>query len=163
MASINGVQIKSLKSFTGMEGPAVQGTVYLNGKKLGFWSQDGDGGSDRFEFPESDLKVAVDSYKKSDKVSGNNKKYFDASSFLFEVVKLMDVEKLFKKNTKKYPGFIYATDGVYIYASSVSSTDATVIRNSQFYKNFLQMCGEKLHEGFTVNIYTSLDDFNITT
>ena len=162
MASINGVQIKSLKSFTGMEGPTVQGTVYLDGKRLGFWSQDGNGGPDRFEFSEQLLEAAVKSYKNSDRVREENKKYFDTSCFLFEVVKLMDTEKMFKKATKVYPGLIHATDGVYVYSASVNSTDKEAIRNSQFYKGFLEKCKAKLREGFVVNIYTSVSDFNIT-
>jgi hypothetical protein len=43
MASIQGLQVKSLKSYIGMEGVAYQGNLYLNGKKIGFWSQDGNG------------------------------------------------------------------------------------------------------------------------
>ena len=51
MASLNGVTIRNLKGFNGHEGePLFQGSVYLNGQKLGFWSQDAHGGSDNYDF-----------------------------------------------------------------------------------------------------------------
>ena len=57
MASLNGVSLKNLKTYAGHEGePCMQGSVYYNGKKLGFWSQDGHGGPDRFDFNENELK-----------------------------------------------------------------------------------------------------------
>lgn len=40
MASINGLTIKGLKQFVGHEGETLfQGNLYLNGDKIGFWSQ----------------------------------------------------------------------------------------------------------------------------
>lgn len=50
VASINGVSLKKLRYFVGHEGGCFQGDVYLDGKKLGFWSQDSWGGADNFEF-----------------------------------------------------------------------------------------------------------------
>lgn len=49
-ASINGVSIKNLEYFEGHEGGCYQGNVYLDGKLLGFWSQDSWGGPDNFDF-----------------------------------------------------------------------------------------------------------------
>ena len=56
MASINGVQIKSLKSFIEHEGmTAYQGNVYIDGKKAGFWSEDYMCGADHFHFRTDEL------------------------------------------------------------------------------------------------------------
>ncbi|MCD8110015.1 MAG: hypothetical protein LUE14_07940 [Clostridiales bacterium] len=44
MAKIRNVSIKALKEFEGTEGSVVQGNLYIGGKKVAFWSQDGDGG-----------------------------------------------------------------------------------------------------------------------
>lgn len=49
MASINGISLKAMKSFEGMEGTAWQGNVYVGTKKVAFWSQDGNGGPDWFD------------------------------------------------------------------------------------------------------------------
>lgn len=44
MAKLSGVELKSIKYATGMEGGFFQGNVYLDGKKIGFYSEDGNGG-----------------------------------------------------------------------------------------------------------------------
>lgn len=41
MAKIYGIELKNIKNFVGHEGLAFQANVYLNGKKVGFYSQDG--------------------------------------------------------------------------------------------------------------------------
>ena len=50
MASINGITVKAIKEFRGHDGePLAQGNLYLNNKKIGFWSQDSWGGPDHFQ------------------------------------------------------------------------------------------------------------------
>ncbi|MDD3414190.1 MAG: hypothetical protein PHY47_09335 [Lachnospiraceae bacterium] len=56
MANINGIEIKAIKTFLGTEGYARQGNVYLDKKKMGFFSEDGNGGCDWIEF-ECDKEV----------------------------------------------------------------------------------------------------------
>lgn len=102
MASINGVAIKNYKTFCGFEGEASQGTIYLNGKRLGFWSQDGNGGPDRFDFKESVLKDACERFK-----SGfpTDYKYInfcdDAEVFLGELARLTETERYLKRYFNK--------------------------------------------------------------
>lgn len=50
MANINGIEIKAIKTFLGTEGYARQGNVYLDKKKIGFFSEDGNGGCDWIYF-----------------------------------------------------------------------------------------------------------------
>lgn len=50
MANINGIEIKAIKTFLGTEGYARQGNVYLDKKKIGFFSEDGNGGCDWIDF-----------------------------------------------------------------------------------------------------------------
>ena len=103
MASINGIEIKNLKSFRGHEGePLYQGTVYKNGAKLGFWSQDAHGGiCDNFEFNEILLQKEV--YMMRDFLSTLNAPYldmYDASSLMSDIATLKYVEDAFKKSIK---------------------------------------------------------------
>lgn len=56
MAKLNGIEIKNMKSFVEREGLACQGNVYADGKLLGFWSMDGNGGPDRFGFDDRQRK-----------------------------------------------------------------------------------------------------------
>ena len=51
MARINGICVKDLNRFYGHEGELLwQGNVYLDQKKICFWSQDSHGGPDHFTF-----------------------------------------------------------------------------------------------------------------
>lgn len=65
VASINGVSVKKLNFFIGNEGGCFQGDVYLDGKKLGFWSQDFWGGPDNFEFDATPIKERAKEYYSS--------------------------------------------------------------------------------------------------
>ena len=56
MASIAGIQVKSIKHFRGIEGFAEQGNLFMDGKRIGFWSQDADGGEERYEFDKPEYK-----------------------------------------------------------------------------------------------------------
>ena len=115
MASLNGVSLKNLKTYAGHEGePCMQGSVYYNGKKLGFWSQDGHGGPDRFDFDERLLEIPFLTWKSALTKS----EYYDClhiESFLAVISSLNNVEKWAKKSIKNgYPYVLYSlslTDG----------------------------------------------------
>lgn len=103
MASINGVTIKNIKKFRGHEYDEVlQGNVYLNNKKLGFWSQDDWGGSDTYYFDTSSLKSALGNYKNG---FSKDYRYFklmdDPEIFFGDLAKLILLESSFKPYFKK--------------------------------------------------------------
>lgn len=100
MASINGVEVKSIKQFSGHEGePLCQGTIYLNGRKLGFWSQDAHGGDDNFDFDAEMLEkpfFQAKSVRKDD--------YYQlvgVGAFIADIVLLSEIEKDYKRMVKK--------------------------------------------------------------
>ncbi len=97
MASINGIRIIGAKKFYGMEGPAYQGKISYNGKVLGFWSQDGDGGTDRYEFDESVLNGEMSAWKKAT----NQPDFVDVDCLLGDLIGLIEDEKAFKRGVKK--------------------------------------------------------------
>jgi len=122
MTEISGVTIKNVRKFIGMEGEAYQGSVYLDGKRLGFWSQDGNGGCDRYEFDEKQLMPAAEKHaaakpkdwKYRDLFFKNGKlspEYLD--SFMNDVLCLLLDEKEWKKQGKKgYPIMVIFHDGL---------------------------------------------------
>jgi len=116
MASINGVQIKNLKTFRGHEWEeCAQGSVYLNGKKLGFWSQDSWGGPDSFDFDASVLDEARLNFKEG---FPKDYKYIDVCDsldvFMGELLKLTHLEKdLGKYFRKGWKNAVVVTDGIY--------------------------------------------------
>ena len=50
MASIYGFTIKNIKTFRGREWDGRQGDIYYNGKKVGWYNNDGNGGCADIDF-----------------------------------------------------------------------------------------------------------------
>ena len=114
MASINGIELKAIKEFRGHEyEPLVQGNIYYNGKKVGWYSQDSWGGDDHIDL-DSDLKAEtrneineiLNSYESNAVFGGMNELYnkqynvtfktdiFKGGTFLFgDLIQLQDYEK----------------------------------------------------------------------
>ena len=167
MASINGIQIKSLKDFKDHEGITIsQGNIYYKGQKLGFWSEDTWGGPDMYHFDESILDEEVKRYVASDMVKDEYKEFSDLGCLLAELRNLMDIEKGYKKCVKAgYKTYVYATDGYYV-SSYFSPVDKEATKKLSYHKQFVEDCKKKFRKGctvtVTVNLYDSLDDFNIT-
>lgn len=117
MASLNGVEIKSLKLFRGHEGEGVyQGTVYYNNRKLGFWSQSSVGGCDTYDFDNSALDTPFYMWKSQIKGS-RYYEYADLDIFMMVLAGIISLEKTYKNNLKKGLSFlaysINLTDGMW--------------------------------------------------
>ena len=114
MAKINGVEIKNLKSFLDHEEClCYQGNVYLNGKKLGFWSQDSWGGPDIFSFDDALLDDACNSFYEGTPESHPSRFVFkEKDVFMSKVVDIKEIEKTCRKLFKGgCPAVYYVTDG----------------------------------------------------
>lgn len=119
MASINGVSIKGLKWFRDHEGCGIaQGNVYIDNKKVGFWSQDSWGGPDQYISDTSAdlyslIKERAEKFKEGYPKKGKYYKFADdPDCFMFEILKLIEDEKAWKANTKKgYPCTVFITNG----------------------------------------------------
>lgn len=116
MSKINGVEIKNLKSFVGHEGIAFQGDVWLNKKKLGFWSQDGNGAViDDYYFDEHLLDEACKNFKDGFPDDFKYKEYADSHEVFLDKLAMM---KLIEKEIKKgfrigYKTVVFVTDGTH--------------------------------------------------
>ena len=105
--AINGVTVKSVKTFKGHEGETLlQGNVYLKGKKLGFWSNDFYNGPDNFDF---DINLLYKPYMAVRKVLPDSivSEIYDASNLIATAIALQDVEKIFNAEVKKGNAGIY--------------------------------------------------------
>lgn len=166
MAEIKGLTIKGLTRFIGMEGEAFQGNIYLNGKKIGWYSESGDGGCSTFRY---------DSREDEAKVEAIIKKYFEekpplaeylASEEIFfaDLVDLINHEKAFKKGLSK--GYAW-----YVTAKCVFNPDAaprpyehpivcnipSCLTSDKEMEKFL---GDLKERGYDeIKVYRSLDDF----
>ena len=162
MASINGISLKAMKSFEGMEGTAWQGNVYVGTKKVAFWSQDGNGGADWFDmmngFSKKKLVEAMKPYVDQESIE---LKIID-ESFMYNLLCLNQTEKEFKKALKKgYKAMLEVTDGFhvtnYLYPDVPNCTaEALFMRikddiKDKFFKN----------EEISYHLYNGLEDFCI--
>lgn len=106
MASIKGIEIKNVKTFKGGEYPTnYQGNIYFNGKIKGFWSQNGWGGPDQYEFDTKELDAVAKEFYGLDSI-------YDLSCLLYEILVLADYEKKYKKAVKDgFTSIVIITDG----------------------------------------------------
>lgn len=119
MAKLNGVEIKSLKTFRGHEGePLAQGSVYIDGKKVGYWSQDSHGGPDEYW---SDISTNIEDIiteraKRFKEGTPETYKYYgimdDPGVFMGQLLRLIDDEKAWKALDKEgYPNVLFEING----------------------------------------------------
>jgi hypothetical protein len=164
MAKINGVEIKNLKSFVGHEGICYQGDVWLDGKKLGFWSQDSWGAiCDDFGFDTSVLDTVCKNYQDGFPDAYQYKEFCaDKETFLNDLVILKEIEKDCKKNFKKgYKTVIYMTDG--FHNSWLATPDDNLDENLlKKYATQVSEMKSQMFEGNHSPIVFRPNTFNIT-
>lgn len=116
MASICGVSLKNIKNFKGHEGePCYQANIYLNNKKIGYYSDDAWGAIclnlhfDSKENEEKINKIAEEYGKRPDKLDLTFSEQYNLNytldSFIEDILFLSLYEKDFKKYQKKYADF----------------------------------------------------------
>ena len=163
MASINGIEIKNIKTFRGREYPTnYQGNIYFKGKKLGFWSQDGNGGCDYFDRSvETTLTpIAKEYYNRDTDASG-----IELELLLDEILNLKDYEKTFKKIIKDgYKALIVCTDKVQsMMIKEPKITDKETILNDNQIKNYIKDFTDKAYykDNIKTYVFTDITDFDI--
>lgn len=167
MAKFHGFEIKNMKTFMGMEGYGTQGTVYLNGKKLCFWSNDGNGGEDRFDLP-FDAKRKLDALC-ADQIPecaltlpDGDIMPADLSLVLAHLADLKDLEKDWKKGSNKGYSLVELIDietdeSAFYQIKSTNRTDIT-----RWLVKYSDEEVAKLGFGETATrIYTSEENFDI--
>lgn len=115
MASIKGWQLKGVKTFRGREWLIIHGNIYLNGKKVGWFNNDGNGGGADVDLCEVELWERLNAdvrefYKHEPMLTYSEEIPRTAETFFYELLELMDLEKKYKKFSKKgYPYMTYYT------------------------------------------------------
>ena len=114
MASINGLSLRNIRQWVGREGPACQGSLYLGDTKICFWSQDGNGGMDIYDFErifsKEKFNNVIDEIYQDKKYSytfGNEEREmkYDVDLLMIDIVELEEKEQDFKKYcTRGYKG-----------------------------------------------------------
>ena len=104
MASIYGLTLKALKKFTGHDGePCYQGNLYLGTKKIGFWTEDGRGGSGiyRMDPPYREGKLNVRVKELHAKYHPEDTEYYDLDCLMQESYLFWMMRNSSKKHQKK--------------------------------------------------------------
>lgn len=179
MASINGISVKRLTHFLGHEGEDLyQGTLYLNNKKIGFWSQDSWGGPDRVQLDEKyssrllDAAITALNPEKAIHGSAHGKGYvvpYDLELLLNDYLALTQDEKAFQKALKAgYSGVLIASDGYHqaiwsLPASYTQLTDAELCNrlDAQIENARSSFLKETPYNKHTVKIYRTPTDFSL--
>ena len=164
MASLYGVEVKALKTFQGLEGDCLTGTVYYKGRKLGYWSQDSRGGPDIFEFSIKFIQEAIEKYKNSNMVKPMDILYVNEEVFMSALVQLTLDEKEYKKFVKKgYNSVVMVTDGYHNWYISTPSKATSKIAVMQSCQDFINNCKAQCFKNVEpeVKVFLSFNDFVI--
>lgn len=163
MASIHGFELKNMKRISGTEGHGLSGDVWLNGTKLGHWSQDANGGCSfaDFEIDTVDESVAKQCPEYSADVNGI---HFDASldAVLTRLAAMKDDERGFKRAVRNgHTGTIVVSDGMTVLTACYDGN-----QNDETNKHLVDYIVKKYGmngDGVTVEFHDSLDDFSVGT
>ena len=143
---LDGFTLKSVKKFKGHEGETCyQGNIYLNNKKVGYFSSDYNMGpmDVRFDDKETEKLFAetgkkfLEKYPKGYLYShiGYEKlmqEYWNDESFISELLDIIEAEKMYKKAVKNGYKFLYVTfrkkDGNIVSYSSMKLIPKTAFK-----------------------------------
>lgn len=179
MASINGLTVKSLKTFYGHEGEScAQGNLYLGTKKIASWSQDAKGGimdwvSMEEGFSEKKLRNAIIARNKDKEETGtscNGNDFtvqYDLENLMCDLLYLKDCEKEFKKVVKTgYQGLVKISNdcwGISVYVKQ----DVLDLPEEKLKERFSDQIEELKKKGCRkgqepyLEVFRSLEDFCI--
>lgn len=173
MASINNIAIKGLKTFKDHEGVDIyQGNIYYKNKNLGHWSQDLWGGPDDFSFDTKILDEEVKRIKNNPSfVDKGIKEYgpmykniLDLSTIIYEIIKMMDDERMLKKAIKSgYEGIVKIYGGSivsYIYIPKTENWEERYKEPIDNARNSIENSSSR-NKGSKIEMFNSLEQFNL--
>lgn len=174
MASINGITIKNQVTWLGREGYATQGDLYLENEKIGFWSQDGDGGEDRYDFEEKYsenkfMKIINELNKDNDYIYESNgvkhKLKFDVDLLMSDLLELQELEKDYSKIHYSSNKTMAVISNSYIRRTIQLPTYAPDVDNELIKLSIKKQIDEfrEKHgaDNIQVRIFRGLKDFNV--
>lgn len=176
MAQINGVTVKALKTFYGHEGePLFQGNLYLENKKIGFWSQDARGAIvddvilER-DYSEMALRKQIIALNEDKTIKGKSMSgvdytiNYDLEKLMTDLLTLMNDEKSFKKAVKDGYAMTLVVSDYYHVSTWKLSNFYSSLTNDEIIKKLdkeITQAKSKMFkdEEIKIKIYRSLDDF----
>lgn len=155
MASIKGLSVKKVVTFQGMDGQGTQCDVYYLGKKVGFYSDMGDGGEAQVDVTKEVVEIFRD-YEVRDP-----EYHFKGVEWtILDVLELSDYAKAFKSKVKKgFNALIVVKNSYQTYTVGVrmKPTDSEQAMIALLKDNYKVQFGTLPDSAFTV--YRTLADF----
>lgn len=187
MAKIYGIELKNIKNFVGHEGLAFQANVYLNGKKVGFYSQDGWGGSGWLEADkENREKITdvinkyykdnpqIDSFKvfqmTPDEFRRNRDKgtlpkatttFEPIDTFMWELHELKTTESEWKKGVKQGYKAIVVVKYEHVRNTPMPMDSVWYSNGTRESINSIQKSADDKSVANFIKVYSSADDFDV--
>lgn len=163
MASFNGVEIKNYKTIgNGWEGPISSGSVYLNGKRLGTYVDDGSGAPMSYDFDVKQLDEAVEAYNRFEPSNYEDLKW-DADCLIGFLENLTQQEKDFKKYVKKgYKTMVVMSAPSLTMSYCTTEERIENILLSDYYKDFCKNFRSFDKQKAKIWFFLSEKDFDLT-
>lgn len=169
MAKIYGLELKGIKTMIGRNGEVFQGNIYLEGKNIGVYSQDLNGGitpsvwlSDKYSKQKLEKIVSKEYFRNDNiwKVKEDMIEHIDVLEETFEnIYTLKEWEKVFGKELKKrkssFVMIVVPYDYQYRMYFTANPMDDSEIK--KLCRSILDDLGELERKTF---IFRSMDDFN---
>lgn len=109
MAEIYGITLKNCTFFQGREGDGAQGSIYLEGKKIGWYNDMADGGEPDIEYYSK--KAEKEANERIEKYFREYPQDYSAPDLFYSIVlSLMEIERFFKEARKKGKDVVVAQD-----------------------------------------------------
>lgn len=149
-ANIMGIEIRDMEAMEGMEEPLYRGDLYMDGKKIGSFEEDRDGGPTAVyvESPVSDeLRSRMDLYFQSLDLELEDEEDYDL--FFLKLIELEELLGVYKEARKKGRAFLvadYTGDDAALYEAD----------NEEGVKELVEAQGLEDYD-----VYGSLEDFVI--
>ncbi len=167
MASINGLKIKNVKTWMGREGEASQGDVYLGDEKICFWSQDGNGGIDTYDFErmysEKNFNAVIkELYKEKPLIYQQTKIDYDADLLMGDILNLDDLEQAFLSHCGHDKGMLVISNTFYRNITPLSKNECTLSDDEirKKYRNNIDSFSNYYKLDTDVAIFRSIKDFD---
>lgn len=166
MASINGLSIKNVKTWMGREGEACQGDVYLGNEKICFWSQDGNGGIDTYDFErmyseKKFIAVIKELYKEKPLIYQEMKIDYDVDLLMGDILNLDDLEQSFLKSGHD-KGMLVISNVFYRNIDFLSKNECALSDNEikEKYRDNIDSFSNYYKLDTDVEIFRSIKDFD---
>lgn len=164
MAKINGVEMKAIKSYPGHECECAYASIYIDGKRVGRWSQDSWGGPDNYDGFEDAIISKAKMFKEG---CPKNAKYYnfldEPDIFMGCLLELFEDEKNYKKYLKDgYVTVFMVSDGYHCSMIAFKKEITLSEIESEFPDTVKKMRGKMFKNVKPKEkVYTSINDFSI--